>query len=107
MSLQNQMISAIDNYCGKDFMLTELKQTSLKLGYQDKELVEHLIIYINSIYTSKVDIVSDLIEFKVMAEHHVVRYCSILARFDCLCLSFMLAILKSNLNYVNGLRKLA
>ncbi|WP_372937987.1 hypothetical protein [Seonamhaeicola sp.] len=107
MTLQKLMIKKIDQYSGRELLVKKLEYYSKLANDQDQLMYDLLIVNINQLYDSVVDIERTTLkhyELSVLAVNTLKKSS---VKYKCLTLGFLAELIEFNINYVTGVRKLA
>lgn len=107
MTLQQLIIKKIDQFSGRDSLINKLEFYSKISNNQDQLMFDMLIININQVYDSQIDVEYLTIRHFELTVMAVNKLNESSLKFNCPILKFIADLIESNVKYVTGVRKLA
>jgi len=105
MSLQEQMILKIDQFCGIEELSKDLEQ--LRNYTTEKKWFDNINFYFNSLYTQTVDVESHAVEYRQATVNTIEFLENFNKGRDFPTVNFLIYIINYKLSYVAGIRKIS
>lgn len=105
MSLQEQLILKIDQFCGIEELSTELEQ--LRKYTTEKKWFDNINFYFSSLYTQKVDVETHAVEYRQATLDTITFLEQFNKGRNLPTVNFLIYLINFKLSYVAGIRKIS